>query len=560
MDKKDSFRRLAEKQLREKGKIDPLEFENDLQLLVEVLSINQIDLERQNEELIRSREKLNELKERYHDLFDNAPIGYMVVNEKHEISEVNKTGCTVLECDAQTIKGMNFTNFIHPEFQDTFYLFFNDLVVGQNDDVCDLKLKKGDTCFFARLIGSPGPNSSSAEKNYRIAFIDISKEKELENNLWIQTKKVRENERLKSAFMTNMSHEIRTPMNGIMGFTDLLQNPDLSEENLQHYTSVIQNSDKRMLAIINDLVDISRIESGSVQPVYTKTNINEILDYLFAFFQPQAKNKGLELHVEYEADPLVIETDKEKLNAVFVNLIKNAIKYTTEGKVDFGVRRTGGEPQFFVSDTGPGIPKENLENIFDRFYRGSEQEDKKSEGAGLGLSISKAYVEMLNGAIGVNSEPGKGSTFYFTLPTEDSMDKTTTTERIRKEDDPEKILALFTVLVAEDDEPSRVYLSELLKRLCKKLLFAKNGREAVQIYTENNIDLVLMDIKMPVMDGYSAAIKIKGVDENAVIIAQTAYALASDRQKALAAGCSDYLAKPLMLEDVLTMVKKHFKF
>ncbi len=556
---KNSLRRLAEKQLKEKGKIVPSEFGNDLKSLAEELSIYQIELEHQNEELIRAQEKLNLLKERYHDLFNNAPVGYFVINERYKVLELNKTGHTILRHNSETISGKDFTDYIDPEFQDTFYLFFNNLIAGKNDEVCDLKLKKGDTCFFARLVGAPGNVGTEGEKNYRLAFIDISKEKELENNLWIQAQKARESERLKSAFMANMSHEIRTPMNGIMGFAELLQTPDLTKENLQHYITVIQNSGKRMLAIINDLVDFSRIESGAVKPVYVKTNINEILDYLFAFFQPQAKQKKLELYADFGTKPLAIDTDKEKLNAVFVNLIKNAIKYTQEGEVRFGVREMNEEIQFFVSDTGPGIPEKDQEDIFDRFYRGVESENKYSEGAGLGLSIAKAYVEMLHGKIGINSEPGKGSTFYFTLPACDLTEKTMAADRIGQEDDPEIILAHFNVLVAEDDEPSRVYLSELLKRRCKNLIFAKNGHEAVKLYAANNIDLVLMDIKMPVMDGYSAAIKIKGMDENAVIIAQTAYALASDREKALAAGCSDYLAKPLMQEDLFKMVRKHFK-
>jgi PAS domain S-box-containing protein len=557
MDKHDSLRQRVESYFKENEKSASAENILELKRIVQEFSDYNDDLEKQNQGLDFARQQLSE---RYSDIFENAPVGYLILGSELKILEINKAASQLLEKSNEQAKGEAFESFVEPEYLKLFHSCFKELLTGDNNSQCDLKLKSSDSAIFARIIVRAVVPENDLEK-FRVALIDITKEKELEEKLLEESKRARENERLNSAFMANMSHEIRTPMNGIIGFTELLQEPDLSAESLQTYINVIQKSGKRMLSLINELIDISKIESGSVRPVSTKTNVNELLDYLYEFFLPETGKRGLklELALDNAEESLQIKTDKEKLHAVFVNLIKNAFNYTSEGKISFGYIKEDGHIQFFVKDTGRGIPEDEQTKVFGRFYRADEDAENSVEGAGLGLAISKAYVEMLGGNIWVESEPGNGSTFCFTIPVVEADDKNGEAEnQLSVVNDASELINYLTVLVAEDDEPARVYLSELLNGNCKKLFFAKNGREAVEIYSEEKPDLVLMDIKMPVMDGYSAAIKIKGMDENAMIIAQTAYALAGDREKALAAGCSDYLAKPVLKEDLLAMICKHF--
>ncbi|MFP4690279.1 MAG: PAS domain S-box protein [Bacteroidales bacterium] len=230
--------------------------------------------------------------------------------------------------------------------------------------------------------------------------------------------KAQESDRLKSAFLANMSHEIRTPMNGIMGFAELLQDPNLSDEQQRKYFQVIERSGDRLLNVIDDIVDVSRIEAGLIDLNLAGSNINDQLEYVYNFFEPEAKGRGLKLDLSVKLPHkwANVYTDREKLFAVLTNLVKNAIKYTPRGRIEFGCRKEGSFYKFFVRDTGIGIPGDRRQAIFDRFVQADIEDKQAMQGVGLGLSISKAYVEMLGGQIWVESEPGKGSVFYFTIP------------------------------------------------------------------------------------------------------------------------------------------------
>lgn len=225
-----------------------------------------------------------------------------------------------------------------------------------------------------------------------------------------------ESDRLKSAFLANMSHEIRTPMNGILGFAELLKEPDLEGEKQKKFIGIIEKSGQRMLNLINDLVDISKIESGQMEVYKTDTEINEQLYFAYDFFKPEFDKKNILLKMTLPSKKFQLHTDKQKLNAILTNLLKNAVKYTDKGEVSFGFRQTEACLEFFVQDTGIGIAADKLEHVFDRFVQADSSSANSYEGAGLGLAIVKAYVEMLGGKIWVESEPEKGSTFYFTVP------------------------------------------------------------------------------------------------------------------------------------------------
>lgn len=318
-----------------------------------------------------------------------------------------------------------------------------------------------------------------------------------------------------------------------------------------------------MLSTINDLIEISKIESGALELQIANVNINEQLDYFFNFFKPDTEKRGLQFsfHKGLPSHEAVIETDREKLNGILSNLIKNAVKYTNTGSIEFGYNLNENHLEFYVKDTGIGIEKDRQEVVFDRFIQADLSLSKPYEGAGLGLSIAKAYVEMLGGQIGLDSEFGKGSRFWFTLPYVSKKEKEEKTiPNVADDNTDTRILKKLKVMVVEDDQVGQMYLSAILEGVCKEVLYASCGEDAIGLYNQHSdTDLVLMDIKMPGLDGYTTVRKLKEINTNRiVVIAQTAHALAGDREKALNAGFDDYLTKPFGKNDLMKMIRKHF--
>jgi len=395
---------------------------------------------------------------------------------------------------------------------------------------------------------------------------DITARKQFEQDLIIAKKHAEESDHQKSAFLANMSHEIRTPMNGILGFAELLKEPDLTGEEQHEYIRIIEKSGKRMLNIINDIVDISKIESGQMDISVSESNINEQIEFIYNFFKPEAERKRIQLSCKTTLPPkeAIIQTDREKIYAILTNLIKNAIKYTGEGSIEFGyILKTVSEPvelEFFVKDTGIGIPKNRQEAVFERFIQADIFDKQAFEGAGLGLSIARAYVEMLGGKIWVESEEGIGSTFYFTIPYNVKKHSKKAISNVVPPADEVSQIRIPKILIAEDEETSDFLITRMLKKISREVLHAKTGIEAVDACRNNpEIDLVLMDIRMPVMGGYEATRQIRGFNKDLIIIAQTAYGLSGDRQKSIDAGCNDYLSKPIDKEELVRLIQKHFK-
>jgi len=382
--------------------------------------------------------------------------------------------------------------------------------------------------------------------------------------------KAQESDRLKSAFLANMSHEIRTPMNGILGFAGLLKEPDLTKEEHQEYIEIIENCGARMLNIINDIMSISKVESGQMEITISETNINDQMKYIYTFFRPEVEGKGMKFIIKNALpdNDTFIKTDKEKVYAILTNLVKNAIKFTKSGSIEFGYSLKSGidakELEFYVKDTGMGIPEEQKGFIFDRFRQGSESLTRNYEGAGLGLAISKAYVEMLGGRIWVESKVGKGSRFYFTLPFSHErkvpeIANNISLSNIKSTQIDSEIFGL-KVLIAEDDERSALLIAMAIRKFSKTIIKVRTGIEAVEACRNNpDIDLILMDIKMPGMDGFEATRQIRQFNKDVIIIAQTAYALTGDREKTLATGCNDYIAKPIQKDQFMILLRKYFK-
>ncbi|MCU4176265.1 PAS domain-containing hybrid sensor histidine kinase/response regulator [Carboxylicivirga sp. N1Y90] len=454
-------------------------------------------------------------------------------------------------------KGLNVMECIAPECHKQVEANIPKILKGENSNNEYVGLRK-DGSRFPVIIYSTPIIRQGKPCGIRGLIVDITQRKEIENELIRAKDKAEESDHLKSAFLANMSHEIRTPMNGIMGFAELLKTPNLSGEEQKSFISIIEQSGNRMLNIINDLINISKIEAGQMEVMLEQTNINKQLHFLYSFFKEECQQKDIELKLEcaLPEDKAVLVTDREKLYAILTNLIKNAVKFTKKGSITFGYKCKENEVLFYVSDTGIGIVKEKLDAIFDRFVQADLNVASGYEGSGLGLSISKGYIEILNGAISVESEAGKGTCFYFSLPN-NKVDK-----KMGAVDKVEASPVLngnhkSTILIAEDDETSLIYLSTLLGSSQFNILTASTGKEAVEMCRQNDdIKLVLMDIKMPIMDGYSAAKEIRTFKTDLPIIAQTAFALSTEREK-YGDVFTEYLTKPIRSSELKDKISQY---
>ncbi|SDL03993.1 Signal transduction histidine kinase [Salinimicrobium catena] len=369
--------------------------------------------------------------------------------------------------------------------------------------------------------------------------------------------KAEEHERLKTIFLQNMSHEIRTPMNGIIGFLELLKEPNLDSDTRTKYIDIVIKSGKRLLTTINNIIEISKIDTHQLTVHPGRVNIPEVMEFYYNFFLPQAKEKNIELKLFQNLDDSdgIIETDKFIFDNILTNLIGNAIKFTDHGYIEIGNYKKGKDLVFYIKDTGVGIPPERQKAIFKRFVQANLSITRPHEGSGLGLAIVKAYVKALQGKIWLESEENRGTTFFFTLPYR-PVDKEAVSNN--NNHDQEVTSKPLDILIAEDDNISFLFINQILKRPEIKITRARSGKECVELLRKNpNIDLVLMDIKMPVMNGIEATKEIRTFNQTVPIIVQTAYTSSGDKEKALEAGCNDYITKPIDKERLLQLIRKY---
>jgi len=492
-------------------------------------------------------------------VIDNAPFGA----HHWKLTDDNQLIFIGANPAADTILGVNNQQFVGKKIEDAF----PPLVETGIPDAYRRTAASGERYYEEQVNYEHGLIHGAFEiqafqtspNHMTVFFNDITERKRAEKELIEAKEKAEESDRLKSAFLSNMSHEIRTPMNGILGFTGLLKEPKLSGEEQQQYISIIEESGARMLNIINDIVSISKIESGQMDITLSDTNLNEQLQYIHTFFKPEAELKGLKFIIRNTQllNEEIIITDREKVYSILANLIKNSIKFTKSGYIEFGYEKKENFVEFFVKDSGLGISENEKEYIFDRFRQVSESIDRKYEGAGLGLSIAKAYVEMLGGKIWVESEPGAGSTFYFTIPFSNTPKEINSVAEIVVSHD-DDVLKKLKILIAEDDKICRMLLKEYISKFSKEVILTRTGVETVDICRNTpDIDLLLMDIQMPDMDGYEATRQIRLFNKEVIIIAQTAFALSGEREKALEAGCNDYIAKPFDQTLLIDVIKQY---
>ena len=376
-------------------------------------------------------------------------------------------------------------------------------------------------------------------------------------DLILAKEKAEESDRLKSAFLNNISHEIRTPLNAITGFSALLTMPDNDTATQSMYIESILKSSDQLLSIVYDIIDMSNIEAKASNLIVRKVDLNSLIDRLYKQFLPAASDKNLNLKISTHLSSVGVEivTDSSKVDRILSNLISNAIKFSQKGDITFGYELKGSFVEFFVADKGIGIPYEEHSKIFEKFYQVEKKLNRQFEGTGLGLSICKAFVEYLKGKIWLESESGNGSTFYFTLPITKPVSHEEPKIKVFEELTP-TLKNRKTALVAEDNQLNFSLIKAYLGTINFNVIQAVNGSDAVEICkTREDIDLILMDIKMPGMDGYTAIRKIREFLPDVLIIAQTAYP--DNKENAICKRCNDFISKPFTREQFISKVKEN---
>ncbi|MHC1704672.1 MAG: ATP-binding protein [Tenuifilaceae bacterium] len=410
------------------------------------------------------------------------------------------------------------------------------------------------TCF---LIILSNRNLSIKKKNQDLAH-EISERNRIEAELIVSKDAAESANRMKTIFLANMSHEIRTPMNSILGFSDLLLTREYKKENAENFLRVINTSTRQLLNVINDIIDISIIETGQLKISNRQSNINSLLINIFNLHNYSAKQKNIDLQL-YKGlgdSRAVVLVDDFRLTQILNNLVNNAIKFTDKGIIKFGYELKNQSLEFFVIDSGRGIPADYHNSIFERFRQVDEHQKENIGGNGLGLAISKSLVELMGGKIWLKSVIGSGTEFYFNIPYYPIQDTKLDSRSI----DLDLIdLKGKTILIAEDDDSSSILFESILKPSNVNIIRARNGIEVMEHFLSNlQVDLILMDIKMPMMNGIEATKEIRKFNTTIPIVAQTAFAMSEDRERALNAGCNYFISKPINYLELFEILNKIF--
>lgn len=500
------------------------------------------------QEEIQSHKKtealLDKAQENFKNIVGKSKAAILIIDNEGVLRFINPSGEEIFQRSSEEIIGKPFGQLSDFEKKTEITILRKDKQIGTGEITAT-------------------PTYWENEPAWLVLINDITDHKNLQDHLVKAKEDAQRADRLKTAFLSNMSHEIRTPMNGIVGFVDILErDQELTEEERKKYLGIIRSSSNHLLTLINDIVDISKIEAGQLILNIKDCNISELILELYEFFSTNIKIQENRIELLFEVpigENLIIRTDPDRLKQVLLNLIGNSIKYTDKGHIKFGCTiEKETQLTFFVEDTGPGIPKEHHERIFKRFVQIIDEKKTYMSGTGLGLAISKSLVELLGGDIWIESNGSQGASFFFTLP---YIKKVSTKKPVEPSNNHIQADVSFdkTILIAEDIATNYMLLENILKKNGSKTIWAKNGDEAVTLCKSNNVSLVLMDMKMPIMDGYEATKAIRKFNKKLPIIAQTAYALQGEHEKSLEAGCNDYLTKPIDQQQLLSVVQKYLK-
>lgn len=509
----------------------------------------------------KTEEALKQTREQYFNLVENAVDAIFHGDPSGNFIGVNPRACEMTGYSKQELLSSNMG------------ILFTDEEKMKKPLRYDL-LQQGFTVRTERILtrkdGSTLPIEMNTkmmpDRTYQSFFRDFSERKKMEDELIKAKEKAEVSDRLKSAFLANMSHEIRTPLNGILGFTEILNDDSISGTKRKEFLEIISSNGKQLLAIINDIIDISKIEAGQVKITNTKCFLNQFMYEIYNFFSSEVLKKcetkvEIKLNIPSERSMLVY-TDDIRVRQILHNLIGNAVKFTKKGTIEFGYSIN---PEkylitFHVRDTGIGLPEEKLNMIFERFRQADDTTTRNYGGTGLGLAISKGLVELMGGKIWVESVENAGSAFYFTIPLNPVLIDDSNPEPEKHKQKNSYNWSGKTILVVEDDNDSFLYLETLLEKNNVTILRAENGKEAVErCAADKKISLILMDIQTPVMNGYEATKKIRTFNKNIPIIAQTANAFAEDREKCMASGCNDYVVKPIDVKYLFSLIDSYFE-
>jgi len=495
---------------------------------------------------------LRESEKRYRELFHNNPIPTYIFDETTlEFVEVNDAtvenyGYSREEFASMTIKDILTDDYI-PDLHVSLEKTGKDVFYTAN-----MSHRKKSGHLFPVEITSHSLPEKNGRKTRLVVVTDITERIKAADHMKLAMEKAESSDRLKTTFLNNISHEVRTPLNGILGFAELISQEDISDSEKNEAIEMVYESSDRLLKTITNYMDISLLISGSLSVNIRNSSPSILLKGIYDKFKTVCSNRKIDLILKTPDSGLNISlrADPEILEKILTHFMDNAVKFTEAGSIMLGYETEGKNINFFVKDTGIGISDKSLTRIFNRFVKEDNRRDRISEGSGLGLAIVKGMAELTGGKIHVNSEPGKGSAFFITLLlTEPGLTEQTEKPGVSFSGADVK----NTILIAEDDEINFFYMNALLARETdSKILRAENGREAIELVKSNNdIKLILMDIKMPEIDGLEATRQIKLTNPDIPIIAITAYAMSGDEERVLAAGCDGYLSKPISKEKLL---------
>lgn len=539
------------------------------------LHVHQIELEMQNEELLRTQDELSLSKERYFRLYDLAPIGYCTLNEKGIIKESNFTTTSLLGLHKNSLLNKSFSHFIFNEDQDIYYHYIKLLKTTEKTQSCELRMQKSNSSqFWGRLEGIVAKDNE--EKIAPMILIVISDVSQREKQLLatnLELKKAREEAvsagNAKSNFLANMGHEIRTPMNAIIGMAELLSETKLDEQQLK-YLSIFKMAGFNLLHIIDDILDITKIESGKFEIDNSPFNLFQTVKDVVTLMSNKAESNKINLtYTFYPSTPKMYLGDQFRIKQILINLIGNSLKFTSSGSISLKIGRNidtsiNGNIWISITDTGIGIQKEKQKKLFQIYSQADSSTTKSFGGTGLGLAICKKLVELMGGVIWLESEEGLGTTVTFTLQCEEINQNSL--EEIIKESKLQQVpfevinQHCLRILLVDDIEFNRILIKEYLKETNHIIVEAENGIKAIEEAKRGDYDLILMDIQMPIMDGYSATKEIRKWEketnhQHIPIIAVTAYAMKEEVEKSYEVGCDQHLSKPILKENLMKAIE-----
>ena len=504
-----------------------------------------------------ARQRMENELQKLSRAIEQSPVSVVITDSNGIIEYVNSTTLKISGYTSAELIGKNPRIFSSGEnSKKTYQNLWKKISSGKIWKGEFLNKNKYGELYWESASISPIFDKNKTITSFLAIKEDITERKNLTRELINAKEKAEESDRLKTAFLQNISHEIRTPMNAIVGFSEFLNDADVSAEMRKQYTEIILQNSDQLLSIISNIINIASIEAGQEKIYENEINLNATLKHL----HKQISANDLKRNVSFNLIPYLpyedrIVSDETKLSQVLNNLIGNALKFTKQGHVNFGYVVKANELEFFVEDTGIGIPPEMHDEIFKRFRQIDTNIAREYGGTGLGLPVSKAYIELLGGKMWVQSEPGKGSTFYFTIPYKRAK-RNISSAKHSKNASIIELVEPKTVLVAEDEDSNFKLMEALLLNLNLNIVRAITGVEAIETCKSKHIDVVLMDIQMPVMDGYEATRQIREFMPILPIIAQTAYATTKDKNYAIACGCTDFISKPFKKELFISKVKE----